>query len=484
MGNYKFEKDNNNFGETRRLDTIHKEVQKIEKDIKNRKINMESFQDDKIDTVFGINKKIAVIIVIICALFIICGCYVISKMVDGSSTPQNNGNASNGENLLPEKDESTEFISCGVITEKHTKEISVLDVETGKISVVKLSNSTVITGSNGGRISLKDLTRGDIVSVVLSETGEAQQLRFPENAWYYESVLGVKVDAALMTAEIDGKKFTYDNETIFSYNESDIYPGDIEEADILTAYGIGEYILSAKIEKAHGYIVLKNADEIENITVKIDFGEPIKADNLIIPVPAGRHTIVVSGDNIDDYMSEADVKEKEQFEIDLGKFSEALRITFDVNADDYNVKINGVDYPPNTTEVAVSRGVYNIVITAQGYEDFITTVNCENDNAHVSAVLNKLSSTQNKPETGIKPPETGNIPPKPNTSNKHQGNLTIYTDPGWAKVYVDGEYIGVSPVMVKLDYGKHNVKAKDSEGNIEETDVNIDSPDKTVTLDF
>mgnify|MGYP002481670080 CR=1 FL=1 len=35
MGNYKFEKDNNNFGETRRLDTIHKEVQKIEKEIKN-----------------------------------------------------------------------------------------------------------------------------------------------------------------------------------------------------------------------------------------------------------------------------------------------------------------------------------------------------------------------------------------------------------------------------------------------------------------
>ncbi len=42
MGNYKFEKDNNNFGETRRLDTIHKEVQKIEKEIKNRKINMAS----------------------------------------------------------------------------------------------------------------------------------------------------------------------------------------------------------------------------------------------------------------------------------------------------------------------------------------------------------------------------------------------------------------------------------------------------------
>lgn len=318
---------------------------------------------------------------------------------------------------------------------------------------------------------------------MLSETGEAQQLRFPENAWYYESILGVDVDASSMTAEIDGKKFSYDDETIFSYNENDIYPGDIEQADIITAYGIGENLLSAKIEKAHGYIVLKNSDEIENISVKIDFGESIKADTLIIPIPAGRHTIVVSGDNIEDYMTEADVKEKEQFEIDLGKFSEALRITFDVNADNYNVKINGVDYPANTTEVAVSRGIYNILISAQGYEDFLTTVNCENDNAHVSAVLNKIALPLNKPETGTNPPQTGNTAPKPNSS-KQQGNLTIYTDPGWAKVYVDGEYIGVSPVMVKLDYGKHNVKAKDSEGNIEETDVNIDSPDKTVTLDF
>ncbi len=487
MGKYKFENDNNNFGETRRLDAIHKEVQKIEKNIKNRKIDNMSIEDlqeeNRIDTVFGINKKIAVIIVVICTLFIICGCYVISKMLDGANTLQNKGSTSNNENMLPEITEKSDYISCGIITDKKTKEISVLNIETGRTSVVKLNNSTVITGSNGGRISLKDLGRGDIVSVALSENGEAQQLRFPENAWYYESVLGVNVDTSLMTAEIDGKKFTYDDETIFSYNENDIYPGDIEQADIITAYGIGENLLSVKIEKAHGYIVLKNADGIENITVKIDFGEPVKADTLIIPVPAGRHTIIVSGDNMEDYMSEADVKEKEQFEIDLGKSSEAFRITFEVNADNYNVKINGVDYPPNTTEVAVSRGIYDITITAKGYEDFSTTVDCENGNAHVSAVLSKITLPQNNAETGANTTHSGNTEPKPN-STARQGNLTIYTNPGWAKVYVDGEYIGVSPVMVKLDYGKHNVQAKDSDGNIEQTDINIDSPDKTVTLDF
>lgn len=477
MGNYKFEEDKNNFGETRRLDTIHKEVQKIEKEIKNKKIHSQVSENN--DTVFGINKKIAVIIVIVCAVFIICGCFVISKMLEKDETLQNGGNTS--ENILDSQEEVSD-ISCGIITEKNTKEISVLSVATGEIKSFKLSNSTIITAPNGGRISLKDLSRGDVVSVVLSDNGEAQQVRFPENAWYYQSVLGVSVDAFAMTAEIDGKEFNYNDETIFTSGTNDIYPGDIDETDIVTAYGIGSNLLSAKIEKTHGYLVFKNAEEIGNLSVKVDFGESKPVTNLIFPIPAGRHVVVVSGDNIDDYMVEAMVEEKQQFEVDLGKFSEALRITFNVNVDDYNVNINGVDYPPNTTEVAVSRGIYDIIITAEGYKDFITTVNCEKDNADVTAVLNKISQPQNNPQGDFNSIGTE---PKPETPNQvQQGNLTIYTDPGWAKVYVDGEYIGVSPVMVRLDYGKHNVKAKDSEGNIEETDVNIDSPDKTVTLDF
>ena len=315
MGNYKFEEDKNNFGETRRLDTIHKEVQKIEKEIKNKKIHSQVSENN--DTVFGINKKIAVIIVIVCAVFIICGCFVISKMLEKDDTLQNGGNTS--ENLLDSQEEVSD-ISCGIITEKNTKEISVLSVATGEIKSFKLSNSTIITAPNGGRISLKDLSRGDIVSVVLSENGEAQQVRFPENAWYYQSVLGVSVDAFAMTAEIDGKEFNYNDETIFTSGTNDIYPGDIDETDIVTAYGIGSNLLSAKIEKTHGYLVFKNAEEIENLSVKVDFGESKPVTNLIFPIPAGRHVVVVSGDNIDDYMVEAMVEEKQQFEVDLGKF--------------------------------------------------------------------------------------------------------------------------------------------------------------------
>ena len=60
------------------------------------------------------------------------------------------------------------------------------------------------------------------------------------------------------------------------------------------------------------------------------------------------------------------------------------------------------------------------------------------------------------------------------------------TDPGWMRVYVDGEYVGVSPVMVKLEYGEHTVRAVDSnnDDNMEEVKVTVDGPDKTVTVEF
>ncbi|MCJ7854792.1 PEGA domain-containing protein [Lachnospiraceae bacterium NSJ-143] len=483
MGNYNFENDDKDFGETRRLDTIHKEVHKIEKNLKNGVSAVKTGPSGE-NRVFGIKISTAVVIIILCAAFILTGCYVLFKMI-GSSGAQPQDIKSKGENgntALLQNGNDDSSISCGVITEKGTKNMIVLSVSTGEKRQVEISNSTVITGANGGKISLKDLVRGDIVSVRFSAEGEAEQIRFPEEAWHYTDVSGVNIDAAAMTAELDGKYFSYDNETIFTYQGENIYPGDIEECDLITLYGIGGNLLSAKVEKYHGYIVLKNAEEIEDMAVVVDFGEPQDASNYIIPVSEGKHTIVVSGSNIDEYMSEVEVGEKERLEVDLSKASEASRIILNVNVPEYNVTINGIAYPKNTTEAAVSRGMYDIVITAEGYKEFSAKADCTKDDAHIDVKLEKSAGQAAvQPNSGTKPAEANG---GKSGEGAVQGSLTVFTEPGWAKIYVDGNYVGVAPVMVKLDYGKHNIKAKDDSGVVEEKDINIDGPDKTVKIEF
>ena len=52
-------------------------------------------------------------------------------------------------------------------------------------------------------------------------------------------------------------------------------------------------------------------------------------------------------------MAELDVAEKEKSEIDISSSANRARIVLNVNADNYNVYINGAEYPKNTTEVYV-----------------------------------------------------------------------------------------------------------------------------------
>ena len=265
---------------------------------------------------------------------------------------------------------------------------------------------------------------------------------------------------------------------------NEIYPGDVSETDIVSIYGKGQNIISLKVNKYHGYAVLKNSDKINDMQIKVDFEEIEVPESMVIPLAAGKHTILVSGSNIDDYMSEIDVDDNENIEIDLSEAAKSPHIVLNVNVSNYNVFINGQEYPQNTTEVAVESGVYDIRITSEGYRDFTRKVDCSNGSVNIDIKLEKIQNEQNTSGSIIsgEPPKNSNEKPV----DVKEGNLTIMTDPGWMRVYVDGEYVGVSPVMVKLEYGEHTVRAVDSnnDDNMEEVKVTVDGPDKTVTVEF
>lgn len=478
MGNYNFENDNKDFGETRRLDTINKEVRRIEKNLEAKK---RSDDDLKEATVFGMNKKLAAAVIILCVIFIVGGCFVLSKMMDfGKETNGGNENGAslqNGEGIGVS--DSNDDLDCAVLVGKSSKSITVVSAYTGKTAEAEISNSTIITGANGGKISFSDLQKGDVLKIVFSKDGTAGEIRFPQEVWSIESALGIDIDTEKMTVSFDNKEFSFDDETVFTYKGQDIYPGDIEKSDIVTLFGTDGRLLSARVEKCHGYIVFKNAENIEDISVKIDFGEAFVPEKSIIPASEGKHTVLVSGSNIDDYMAEIEIKENENTEIDLADTADAIRITFNVNANTYKLFINGIEYPENTMEIAVSRGEYEIKVTSDGYKDFTAVADCTKEDVTMDIKLEKTAQSSTNFSQSTAQNQSGQ-----NGAPKTQGSLTVYTEPGWAKIYVDGKYIGVAPVMVKLDYGSHSVEAKNDSGDVERKDVNIDSPDKTIKLEF
>ena len=434
------------------------------------------------------NKITAVIIIVLCTVFIAGGCYVLSQIISlGKDTAGNKKtDLITGDNVISQVDEVTEDkgIDLGVVVGKTGKSVSVFDTVSNKTIKAGVSNSTVITGANGGRISLTDISEGDLVTVKFSEDNKAEEIRFPQDAWRYNSVTGMKIDVEKMSAEIADKKFEFDDDTFFTYDGHEIYPGDIEASDTVTLYGMGERIVSARVEKYHGYIVIKNAEKVENISVAVDYGEPLSDDIYEIPVSCGKHTVVVYGSNIDSYMAELEVEEKEKSEIDISSTADRARIVLNVNADNYNVYINGAEYPENTTEVSVNKGVYDITVTADGYRDYSDKADCTSGSIEMDINLEKASILGADVPSRPSANQTDTAQAQEKTQPLPSGNLTVYVMSVWANIYIDGEYMGAAPVMANLEYGRHTVMAKDSSGNIKEETVDIDGPNKTIKINF
>ena len=181
-------------------------------------------------------------------------------------------------------------------------------------------------------------------------------------------------------------------------------------------------------------------------------------------------------------MTEADIASGQVTDIDLSLSKEkTTKLNISVKPDgNYSIKINNEEYPSGTKSVDLSAGKYLIEISRNGFEDFSKEIEVKEDTEEMNfeAVLTPKKETV--------PPQSGTHTPPVSTpsTNEKTGTLTVYSSPGWAKVYIDGEYKGVTPVMANLAYGDHYIKLTldgyDSIGK----HIDVNGPDQSYTGKF
>ncbi|MPN06982.1 hypothetical protein SDC9_154239 [bioreactor metagenome] len=227
----------------------------------------------------------------------------------------------------------------------------------------------------------------------------------------------------------------------------------------------------ARLEKTHGHLVIKNLDKVENAIIKVD-GEVVEVDkdSGMIEIAEGEHKVVVSGTNIEDYETTLVIMPNDKKVIDINENettqkSETGAIKLNVSPSGYTVVLDGVPYLQSTTEIYAEKGEHKVEIVKPGYETSSVKITLADRTVEVNIRLEKLKVPEEKKEAS-------------------QSNLSVYSNPGWAKVYIDGEYIGIAPVMAKLSYGEHYIKAELDGYDEFKTHVTVDSPDKAITAEF
>ena len=464
MKNYNFEKNENEFSETVRIDYINEEVRKQE----TFEDTMEVPDVKKSSNGNGKKKgpflpenivKLSIIggIVVFVFMFVIFSVFIFGD--------RSNENNENDYDISEEVIKTNETYAI-VLNTYGNESIEVYSINDKKSVKLDMTPDSVVYGENNQRSDVFEFSPGDVITITEDENQKIKEIRVPGDIWKKSSVTGVVIDLSSSRITHEGVTYSYGEDTYFVTEGVGMYPGDISEADTITMIGKNNTIFSVRIEKGHGILVFKSIKIVEDLEVLLD-DKPIKVDaeNGMADVGCGVHKLTIRGSNIEDYITVITVDKKDKQIIDLAEvISKAASgiVYLSVEQEGYTVTVDDVPYTDSLTEIIVEKGERKIEIQKHGYEKWSTLVTVDDVPENLKVSLKPLSS---------------------NATEEKKGSLIVYASSG-SKVYVDGEYIGIAPVMPILLYGEHYLEVEKDGEFVYKERVTIDSPEKTIKVDF
>lgn len=428
------------------------------KKIENKKVENKNIENKKRG-----QYKLFMSIAIGIGIIVFIAVFVLTFMSTNKS--QNNSddkvvNNTNTENIVSTENKNT----ASIVESIENSRIVIKDISTGSSSSIKPDSDTEIFDKNGKKSSLNNILVGDIISVEFDENKEKiLKITYPDKYFY----IGDKNKSDLYSLEVsenkdkivcDNKTYKISEYTDIIYKDQHKSISDLTEVDKVILKGYDDTVYYIEILEFHGNINIKNADKLENGSIKIDDNEKISiSDNSIIPVTEGSHKILITGSNINDYSAEIFIVSGESFDIDLGDLQgKKCVLIIKANVNDYKLYINDVEVYDTSSPQVIDEGQYTIRIEKEGYEPFNQTLNLSGSSYELKAELKELAV--------------------------EKVSFVITTYPAGADIYIDNEYIGKSPINTNLSEGDYKFVAKLS--GYSDIDRNISIDNNTQSIDF
>lgn len=344
-------------------------------------------------------------------------------------------------------------------------ELLLYDVTAKTKVTVLLTEETKLIDEMNRELLPTQLQVGDLVLVELDE--ENKELLSLQYSSAVESLQksGLKVNTASRRLEGEGETLSYGEGAMFLYEGEPIAAESIEPCDRLELKCYQDTVWCVEVEEYHGYITVKHAEDVKNGMFQLEEETPIPLqDAEKIPVRAGVHAVKITGDNIEPKTETVTVTEGEEAFCDVSQAQEKVGVIIvNANVSDYKLYING-----NTTEnpAVLPFGEYEVVILKGGYEEWSQTVSLQQDSVTVQAELKEAEQSETPKEEEKK-------------ENFQFGTLTITANCDGAVVYINGEQYGIAPMEVNLPYDSYTIRVEKKGYAPYEKGITIEEPTAT-----
>lgn len=359
--------------------------------------------------------------------------------------------------------------------------ITLLNMDVGKQYTLYIVGTTTLTDRHGTAVSLEQIEPGDVVDVTfLKSQKRLNSMMLSGNSWSNESVSRYILDFDRKNLTIGEEVFKITDDTLFFSEGHLIEEMDINERDVLSFRGIGNQVVSVVVEKGHGYLRLNNDENF--IGGFIEIGQTMVqqiTDDMLLTVPEGDYEVTISCSGGGGVKS-VSIERGEEVVLDIGDLKVAEekfgQIIFSLTPSNTELYVDGAEIDAGQP-VSLSYGIHQVIARAENYQSITTYLKVGQASAGIDIVLEPVESDDDEKDKDSQQSDT--------TIDASSDYYKVYVEaPEGAEVYLDGNYIGISPVNFKKEEGSHVITLRKSGYETRSYTISVDDEEKDISFSF
>ena len=366
--------------------------------------------------------------------------------------------------------------------------VTLLNLDLGKQYTLSVDGTTRYTDKYGKAISLEQLGEGDIVDATFLKTKKhLTTMQLSRSAWQYDDVERYELNTVRREVTIGEEVFKLSRDTRYFSQGHSIEEMDLNPSDILTFHGIDTTVLSVTVEKGHGYLRLVNDENFIGGWLEIGQEQIVRiTEDMLVTVPEGSYQVDISYNGGGGTKSVV-INRNEETTLDIGDLEVAEAqygmVLFSMNPSGAELYIDGSQADPSQP-ITLEYGIHQIIAKADGYKSLTQYLRVAQESAGVDVELDKADSDSDSDES------TGSSASTSSTATSATSDTTttyyrVHIDaPENVEVYLDGNYVGISPCSFKKTSGSHVITLRKSGYETRSYTVQVDEEKKDVSYSF
>ena len=416
------------------------------------------------------------------------------------------------------------------------KTVQFQNIASSRRYTLTYNGTTTVYDKNEQALSMEQLKEGSIVTVRFYKPRKAlAYVRENPDCISYHNVNGYSMDLSKGTIALGNELYNISSHVVVASGGRETDMMEVSPMDELSVWGYKNMIYGLHVEKGHGYLRLQNQDYFVNGW--IDVGDSVIrkiTDDMLLTVPEGTHTVTVSHKG-SSATQEITFARNEEMAWDLGEVEITVvqkgTVIFTLNPVTAKVSIDGREVNVSKP-VEIEYGLHQMRITADGDDTVAQYIRVGEPSANIAVELEKSeesSSEKSSEKSSDKASddkddnkEKDDEDDEQTTSKKYQSKSSepedddedddktdeeekkdeekkenekhylsssekykVYIDaPDGVEAYLDGSYVGVTPVSFNKEPGSHVVTLRKSGYQTRSYTLQIDEEEKDVNYSF